>query len=192
MAYKPNIPAASDIPYQSQADIATNFSGLKTFIEVNHVAIDNASEGKHKYLHFPVQGAAAQLTPSASEIGVYSRLSTKTSKNELVFARSSIAAAAATEMTACKEHVNGWTRLPSGILMKWGQYTVAANGETTITFPTAATDQAFAAIYSAQLTMDGTSGKDKGVFVTSIDTTNIVMWNANSTGGTVRYLAIGK
>ena len=51
MVYKPNIPASTDKPAQSQPEIQTNFSELNTQFSLEHVAFNaGADNGKHKFV----------------------------------------------------------------------------------------------------------------------------------------------
>ena len=190
MAYKPGIPLSTDIPSQSQGDISTNFAGLKTFIEIDHVAIDDVKQGKHNKVTLPILATADQPTTGASEVGIFSRTSTETANKELVFLPESTAPADGIEFTAALKNVNGWTRLPSGILLKWGTSDVLAINAGSFSFPVAGTVPVFANVYSGQLTVAQT-GRDKTVAISAISTTTVTTWNSSSSTTRVRYLVIG-
>lgn len=71
MPYTPNVPLANQGIDTTQQTIRDNFTGIKTFVDVNHETFDSANEGKHKFLQMPVQGSAP--TTGASELGVYAK-----------------------------------------------------------------------------------------------------------------------
>jgi len=51
MVYKPTIPASTDKPAQSQADIQENFTQLNNQFKIEHIAFDAAADnGQHKFI----------------------------------------------------------------------------------------------------------------------------------------------
>lgn len=72
MVYDPDTPAnAAEDPSQSQPKITANFQELNTFLSVNHVALNDADQGKHKWAMFPEQ-VAAPVT-GANEAALYTK-----------------------------------------------------------------------------------------------------------------------
>jgi hypothetical protein len=139
MAYKPNIPLATDKISQSQSDINANFTAIDTVVGINHSAFGTATEGKHKHVSFPVQAGAPAFL--AGEEGLYSILNATTGVNELYVHRQTVDAATDIPLTASALSynakaacVNGWTYLPSGLLLKWGSANI--NGALGTVTPT--------------------------------------------------------
>lgn len=183
MAWNPNIPQPTDKLSVSQADILANFQ-----------ALDPIVNGVDQFVLLPVQGSAP--TTSATQIAIYSRVSALTGIAELALRRPS--SGVITEFTSSTQSNNGWTRLPSGILLKWGQGT--ANGLTTITFPVAASVPAFTQIFSIQVATGYVNGSDGDGFVRLNQ--YIAPWTSFTAYGSARttvtnksvsfdYLAIG-
>lgn len=83
---------------------------------------------------------------AANEMALYTVQSALTSVSELVVRRES--SGTQIEFTSSTQATNGWTRLPSGILIKWGTVSVSRNTLSTVTFPVAATVPAFTSIFS--------------------------------------------
>jgi len=71
MAYTNNIPQATDDPSQSQSQILNNFTSIDTVNSVNHVAYNDANQGKHKFLQMPEQGSVP--TTAANEGGLFTK-----------------------------------------------------------------------------------------------------------------------
>ena len=72
MAYQPSKPLSTDKLNISQGDLLGNFTELNTFLTVNHNAFAAADgQGKHKFVTFPVQAAAAAQATLATEFGIY-------------------------------------------------------------------------------------------------------------------------
>ncbi len=161
MAYKNNIPQSTDALSQSQSDLLNNFAAIQTLIDVNHVDFASADQGKHKFVTFPVQ----TVTPTfnAGEIGLYNKLSAVTGVNELFIVNS---AGTTAPLTASQQaaHANGWTYLPSGVLMKWGNGNATA-GLYTFVFPAAPGIPAFNNIFSIQITTSYVNAADGDGFV---------------------------
>lgn len=123
MSYNANIPQPTDIPANSQPQLLANFQGINTLINVNHVGFDLADQGKHKWVSYPDQVAANPST-AATEVATYCITSADSGNLELTFRRPSDGAII--PMTARGGGAaNGWTMLPSGLLMKWGRTSVA-------------------------------------------------------------------
>ena len=132
MAYNPNIPQPTDQLSISQGDLLGNFQALQTLIDVNHVDFADADMGKHKWVSLPQQAGAPGTTNT--ELALYTAISPTSGTPELFIQRP--ANGAFINFTEAVGAPNGWTRLPSAILLKWGS--AGANGLTTITFPVAA------------------------------------------------------
>lgn len=196
MAYQQNIPQAGDRLKDSQADLLGNFQAIKQLIDVNHATFGSANEGKHNKVTFPVQNPASVF--AAGDLGLYSFLSPLTARNELYlydYAGNRIPITASQQVASSA----GWTYLPSGVLIKWGNST--ANGLTTITFPSGATIPAFTSIFSMSVTTAYISASDGDKFVRLNNF--VAPWTQFSVYGSARttvsnksvafqYIAIGK
>lgn len=144
MAYNNSIPQPTDIISDSQSDILGNFAAIKTLIDVNHETFGSADEGKHKFVQMPIQGSGP--TTAATEMALYTKndaggtpqlyVRRDTSGDEI-------------EFTGSTSSQNGWTRLPSGILLKWGRTNPSGVGDSTVTLPTGASIPVFANVFTA-------------------------------------------
>ena len=185
MAYSNSIPAANDLLSQSQADLQQNFAAIQTLIEVNHATFADADEGKHKFVSFPEQGA--DVTVAANEKAIYAKQSALSGVAELFIRNESDGTV--TEFTSSGQTANGWTRLPSGIMIKWGTSTVGANASANVNFDATIP---FTTVYNILVTRQGSAGSSGTLYWQSNDTTNVVVYNAsNDAGKTWYYLAIG-
>lgn len=139
MAYQNNIPQANQRLKDSQSDILGNFQELSTFLNVNHQDLNSGVDaGKHKFVQFPLQGAAPAT--ANNEVALYSQTSALTGSVELAVRKQNNGTSY--EFTSSLAAQPGWARLPSGILFKWGN--AVGNGFTAITFPVAGTIPVFA------------------------------------------------
>ena len=82
------------------------------------------------------------------------------------------------EFTSKTAASDGWTRLPSGILLKWGQTSVLVAGANTTTLPVAATVPAFTAIYNIQVSAqsDGANDPNSAMYSYAVDTLSFGTW----------------
>ncbi len=129
-----------EVEEETQDDILENFQQLNTAWNINHVAFNNATQGKHIEVTLPEN--IAPTNTLLDEANIYSQLSTLTGETELVWQRENNGDRI--EWTGLKADEEGWTRLPSGILLKWGQATVVG-GSSAILYPVAADTPVFAA-----------------------------------------------
>jgi hypothetical protein len=147
MAYKSNIPLATDKLSTSQSDLNGNFTEINTYVNVDHVAFNGANQGKHKKATFPV--AAAPGAAGAAEVGIYAANSGGVP--ELFINKT----ATQIPFTASLKANAGWTYLPSGIIIQWTSGVM--NGAASvvalpIAFPTA--------MFTVQVTPSTISGGD--------------------------------
>jgi hypothetical protein len=123
MAYKQNIPQPTDELDTSQADMLGNFQAIRTLIGINHGNFGTAVEGKHTFIEFPVQGSDPATIPQ--EVALFCKNGPTSGVPELAFKRENNGTVAVfTEGTAAGN--TGYTRLPSGALIKFALYNVAS------------------------------------------------------------------
>jgi hypothetical protein len=184
MAYQPNKPEATDQLSQSQTDLQNNFQSINTSFNQNHVTFDIADTGKHKFIQFPVQ--AADPVAVAGQVDVYNKLFGAV--NELYIQKSN---GTQVPVTASTQAQTGYCYLPCGLIMKWGRGTVNASAASAATAFEATVP--FTAVYSANATLNGRTGMDKGCYIQTLTTTHITVYNANANGGarTFYYFVIG-
>lgn len=149
MAYQENIPQPGTQQDDSQADLLGNFQAIKQLIDVNHGTFGSVTEGKHKWVTFPVQAVAPAF--AANEEGLYNKQLAGVS--ELYVHKQSFAGVKEIPFTASTlststpaSGVGGWMWLPTGYFQVFGA--TSGNGLTTITLATPPTNQ----ISNVQLT----------------------------------------
>jgi len=193
MSYNQNIPQSTDQLSQSQADLLNNFAAIYSLIGINHVNFNVANQGKHNFVSMPVQ--LADPGTLATELALYTKTSTLSSNPECFIQRQSNGIAI--EFTSATQASNGWSRLPSNILIKWGSS--SGTGSTLVTLPTAASIPVFSNVFQV-LVVPYVNGAiaDPNVSATLIGftTTTITVWTApritiGSTAVTFNYLIIG-
>lgn len=129
MAYNANVPQGTDRISDTQQPILDNFIAIQTLIGVNHENFASVlGEGKHKFLQMPAQ--VPTIPTSATEVGLYAKNDPTTGSPALFFQKSNLAADSGLSFTEYEntlpgaptttQAASGWTRLPSGILVKWG------------------------------------------------------------------------
>lgn len=214
MAYQENKPLASDRLKDSQSDIQGNFQSNKTSFDQNHVTFDIANTGKHKFIQMPNQSdESPPVDPSGSigagEIGLYCKDDFAT--NQQLFVKNG----SGTEFpfTAFLNNIagdldEGWTFLPSGLLLKWGYVPGAGarDADSIHLFPVSAgtipvfSNPVFTVIVTGLQAINKvvTAGGDQNVQtqLRTFSTTQIVVFNqgfvgASGGGHDFTYLAIG-
>ena len=192
MAYTPTIPAQDNNPSADQPLMKDNFAAIATVVNLNHVNFNDPEEGKHKFLQMPEQSSAP--TTALNEAGFYSRKSSLTSQTELVFRRESNGEEI--EFSGLLDAEEGWTRLPSGILLKWGVFTIT--GVEPKNLPVATNIPAFTDVFNIQISVIILTGQDldRAVTLQNFSTTSIDAYASKRTETdfitcTYKYLIIG-
>ena len=160
MAYNANIPQPTDQLSQSQGQILDNFTSLGAAWPVNHGAFDGANAGMHMFLQLPtVPNAQVAAVPAmaANQIGMVSQVSAYTAVPELQVIRpggNNIVEFTSYGNAPSAGFTTGWTRLPSGILLKWGGVVlVSVNvGPAQVTYPVAANIPVFNTVFQTLIT----------------------------------------
>ena len=148
-----NVPLAGQTLAVTRNPINQNFATINTGFAINHIEYNLADQGKHKFLQMPEQLVAPNTAPN--EAGLYSAVGAYSGATEISFKRESNGAVI--PFTECLAAANGWTNLPSGILMKWGTVNANDNVDVVHVFPVAANIPVFTAVYSINVSMVGTA-----------------------------------
>lgn len=148
MALNINIPQANQTLSITQPLILNNFNAINTAFAVDHVNFNDAGQGKHNKITFPVQ--VLPIVIAVGDLALYSLLNATTTKNELNVYKANNAGYVNVPFTASIlsnsapiQDGDGWSYLPSGLIIQWGNFTTGFSTGTTsqnflIPFPTAA------------------------------------------------------
>lgn len=192
MSYNSSIPQSNDDPSQSQGQILSNFQALNTSNSVNHVAFNDADQGKHKFLQMPEQ--SSDPATAADEGGLYCKeydvdgLGTMVST---LFFRNESSGAVTTFGGPSSLAIPGYAYIPGGLLVQWNRVSVASGNN--VSFPIAFGSAA----YYVNFAPTGTSGKNRIYSRLSGNPTattfSPVILNKDGSGitETIYYLAIG-
>lgn len=194
--YDNMIPQPTDILSDSQDDLLQNFQVLATAFAVNHGPYNEMApfpQGSHTEVTLP-NNNAPDPTPIATA-NIWSAQSGFTNTTELFWQRENNGTVI--PFTAFLANNTGWTRLPSGILLKWGFPGVTGLNQP-IVFPVSGIIPPFANIFQVLTTLQVISGirVSSNVISGSIITTgfNVDVINMVTGAGAtaiVSYLAIG-
>ena len=126
--YDETIPLVAQKLNYTQPIIKSNFQAIKELIEKNHIDFNSvAGVGKHSKIDLPVQAPVPAF--ANDDNGLYTFLNATTSKNELYVHKQIAGVATGTGIpftasilsnTATAACTNGWSYLPSGLLIRWG------------------------------------------------------------------------
>jgi hypothetical protein len=193
--YNNNIPQPSDQINDSQPLILQNFATIDSEWQINHVDFtDGTNHGKHKFVQMPEQGADAAT--AVNEGAIYTKEGATSGVTELCFRRESNGDVI--EITAGEAAAVGWTRLPSGILMKWGvdNHNLGNPQAHTYNFPGGA--PAFNNVYSCSLTTIKQPADNVHGFLQTLTAANFTWYaeqrlsnNAPLVAFSVYYIVIG-
>lgn len=162
----------------TQNPILQNFTNIDANFAVDHQAYNSGpSSGFHNKLTMPQQSSVPAGIASTNLI--YSALSALSSVNELFINKNN---GGAIPLTAALKALPGYTYLPSGIILKWGQSSPVAG---VVTFPVAGNIPVFASCF-AVLTTPTTP-----VLGASVQAITPTTFTVSGTGFSMYWLAIG-
>lgn len=194
MAWNDQIPQPNNKLRVSQGDLLANFQALNTYLTVNHTAIDGTGDqGKHKFIEMPEQAAIPVFT--GNEIGLYAKIPAVpfplTTLNELFIRKED---GDSVPITAREVNIadtsDGWTYLPSGLLMKWNRVTITADNDT-YNFTTTGIEPAFTGVPVVIATRSSVGSNTRTININGATTTSFD-WRTDQAAGFFRFFAIGQ
>lgn len=187
-----NVPLSGQTLGQTRSPINNNFNIIAAAFVVDHVDYQLPTQGKHNKVTMPVQVAIPATT--AIDMALYTKQSVLTTQPEAFFRRQNngveIEFTSGLHNPISFTSIVGWTRLPSGILLKWGAGSANA-GASSFLFPVAATIPVFATNPMVQITPMSNISATYDVYLTSATTTTINYFNTSGGVVSFMYFAIG-
>lgn len=190
MAFNANIPQPTDQLSVSQGDLLANFQALATLLNPNTGSVSFVNQ-------------VMPPTFLAGQNGLYALTNAFTSKSELYVNKNNLvgtvgipATASILGTTAPVNSLSGWTYLPSGILMKWGQEPgpFTAGALTPIIIPSGPTVPPFTNLFFVMPYVQAVGSGNFTVVqagITAANTFRIISGTGIPNTGFVNYLAIG-
>lgn len=184
--YNPNIPMPNDKIRNSQNDLLLNFQALDTAFNFNHVDLEIAGAGKHKLLTMPRQTFPQTVT--GTDLLFYVGLNPDTALSELYFKRSTFISDGVPITAGVVAGTTGWTYLPSGALITWGQITANA-GTSPFTVTVSGPGYVAAGSYTIQITAQ--SGDGGSFYATQTNGTQFDLTTDIVAATVFAYMTIG-
>lgn len=148
-----DVPLSSQTLAETQPTIRSNFSTINTAFAIDHVPYVDSGQGKHKKVTFPDNSDV--IHNIAGEITLFNKTTALTGIPDIWMQRGDVALSAKNPIpiTGSLKATNGWTYLPSGILIKWGNITGAFPNGTWQNFfyPVAADIPVFTTVFNVTL-----------------------------------------
>lgn len=190
MAYNANIPQATDNPSQSQSQILGNFQAIQTLIGVNHENFGSAQEGNHFMVTWTDNTGSLPAAPTGTNLNIYNAKDAATVNQLYLQGPAATRFATAFPFTQCGASVNGWTYLPSGIIILWGNTALVGSSFTTISFtsPTFTGFPGFSNAFSAVL---GVNNISNNINISSLSNTALQIRNNIATASATYFIVIG-
>lgn len=163
-----DVPLATQTLAATQNTIRQNFLGINSGFAVDHQTLNPGagSPGKHNKVTMPEQ-AGDQVT-AVNEMALYVKQSAISGVAALFLRDENNGAVI--ELSTADGAANGWARLPSGILIKWGiSAAPGVAGLRTVTFPVAATTPVFATILTVLASASSADIVDSNFAVRVVD-----------------------
>jgi hypothetical protein len=183
MAWQPTKPQATDQLSVSQADIQGNFQALNGILNVVNPTVPTIS----------LALIVGDPAPIATGLEMY--VKTDGAHPQLFIQRETASADVPTiiNVTGGHKDANGWTYLPSGILMLWGTHVLpGVTAAVTATFLVdCPTFPGFAAVYSCQITPSAPAGPNALVYPSALTLVDVTVQSV-SVATSFYYLVIGR
>lgn len=205
MTFTSNVPVSGDSLGSTRDRIRSNFQQIAIVEAVNHVAFNQTGQGKHTFLQMPEQVSAPVTL--VDEAAFYSKVAVNPAEANLFFRAENNgfeyqltkSVSASTGLFGVQtnnyngsgtDKNGGWTFLPGGMLMQYGQVTsFGANSSKVIPFPVAFTSGCFS------ITLGRISGVDVSsqvVVNAAAGMSNFTLTNYSGVTTQVYWMAIGK
>ena len=143
MAYVNSIPTITQEFQYTAPIIQNNWVEIQNLLIVNHVGFDQTGSGKHAVVDMPPRSAPSFL-PGDAQLFNWGGAYAPTTENELTLRRTTAAGNNVVTIAASilsysnplpAVNTEGWTCLPSGIILKWGAIEFDAGGYQPVVFP---------------------------------------------------------
>ena len=183
------VPQAPQNLAQTQNAILTNFSTIDAAFSVNHVPYGAVGAGQHNLVDMPVQGSAPTI--ASGDIGLYNLNNAVTTNNELYIINAAGTAIPMTASASANAGQNGWTYLPSGLLMLWGVSTISSPpGPITVIFTNSIASFPGFGTYASvpQATrINNVSPTASFITIGTFSNTQFTAYSSSSSSGTVKF-----
>lgn len=127
-----NVPLSGQNLDQTRVPINNNFSTIDAAFLVDHVDYGVSGQGKHEKVTLVTNSGATFI---ATEMGLFNNTAASTGNPEIFVQRGT---GTPYPMTGFRlggtNNGNGWTYLPSGLLMAWGRSTTGGSNNVTLTY----------------------------------------------------------
>lgn len=139
MSFTPNIPTTGQTLGQTKFAIQDNFTTLRNSLAIDHIDVNLAEQGKHKFIHLRLIGSAGNPTPPITDASEGAFFHQDALGRGVVFWKT-VSNTNTIQMTGVPPIVSasGSTFLPGangsgGLLLQWGSFD--PNVSTTVIFP---------------------------------------------------------
>lgn len=126
-----NVPLSGQTLGNTRVPINQNFVTIDTAFQVDHVPYVTSGQGKHNKVTFPNQTSTPTFV--ASEMGMFNQLKNPTPRQDIWIIRGDDTGnpypmtGYNNKSPASSAPTNGWTYIPSGMIMAWGTATITAS-----------------------------------------------------------------
>lgn len=192
LPYTQNVPEDTQSFQETQPTIQTNFGSIQTLLEENHVMFGDTNQGCHDYLIMPTVTTPPDAVNGSTDLLMYQQ----GSPNQiwLKYPNNAVVQLTGTQVPSTGTSGPGWSRFPSGIIMKWGTATIAKSTSVApVVFPVGVSIPVFTknpSYVKVTPTSTGASTFNK-VFVTNIKVNGFSAGGELNTSFTINWFAIG-
>ena len=198
LPYNPTSPEETETIKNSQSKILENFQSIKTIIEQNHVAFGESLQGCHKYVIMPNASVPSDSDPATdpTDLRLFARVDSGPNFPQLwlKYPDNTLSQLTGDNSASTGTSGTGWSKFPSGVIMKWGTATISATTSVfPVVFPVGASIPVFtktAGYIKITPTSTGASTFNK-VYVANKSATGFSAGGELNTSFTINWFAIG-
>ncbi len=190
-----NVPLAGQTLGVTRVPINQNFSLINAAFLVDHVEYNIAGQGRHQQVSMTLK-APGPVTTIATTNGFFAQNWATTTKDEMWIQTAAgvgtnqypMSASVLSQTPLIGNYTTGWTYLPSGIVMKWGNVSVNTNSTVTVTLNGIGPN--YGAIFSVQL--NGFQGNVWSLAGGTPAASFQIVRGSTSSNGTVLWMTYGR
>lgn len=131
LPYTVNVPLSNQRIDDTQENIQDNFEAIKDIFEVNHITFDDPGFGFHDFISLIDNLNNPISAVTSTELLIYNGNETRTEERQVYIRRSGrldVPFTAQLSNTQKGDKIPGWSYLPSGLLLKYGNSGMGSTG----------------------------------------------------------------
>lgn len=196
LLYYPTSPEPTEKLSETQPKMLQNFTSIQTLLQENHGTFGTSEQGMHKYVI--LNNSAVPTTPAenSTDLTLFARTNSGANFPQLwlQYPNADVVQLTGNNSSSTGTSGTGWSKFPSGVIMKWGTATITATTSIRqVLFPVSSTIPVFTATPGyIKITPTSTGASMfNNVYVAQSSSTGFYAGGSLGTTFTINWFAIG-